>query len=752
MPLHVTSRTRRHTDASQVPSTLQVGTAVLAGLHESGMLRTVEGWFPLSRRAGHGTRGLFAFAIVFLLSGRSWGIRPFTSEFATALRRLVAPVAGLRVLPTASSVSRALGDFSHAAVRACLDPLLTSDRDVRRVLASPHVQHRDAHGRGWHVLDVDPTVEAFRQRGLPEDPALPAPVRLAPGVPGYTGHKRGELRIRHIPLQHAGSGLWLGYRLDAAGGSVLPLLADVVRLGRRAVVDVEADANVVVRADGEFGSVGAMQTMLREGAAVLTRLSRYALLDRDEVVAMLPEVTWLAVESAGGGPARTAADLGLFTLFPRDGVAAAADGAVEVRVVVTRFARSGPVDHGVLRDGHQLELFATTLPADAWPANDVAALYFGRGAMENRFAQEDRELGIDRTFSFHPPGQEWMSGIALFLWNVLLGRGVAANPLPPQPAPQAARAESALPPTPPASPTQEAAAGSAVLASDEGASLRPPPAQVASPQLPCPEPPEESIGVGPEADLHAELWAITREAFSDLPSIAGWRLDDEKMEVRCPNDKRLFAYSTDRHECIGPRGIHVKNRLYIRTQATACDGCPVRAACRSSDRPGVPKQLARQVSEQVMVRATELVHALRKLRRPAKIHRAIAARRERNAAAGVHARSATALPPMSPIPAAPTGVLQPKAPLFLPAQSRAHARRILRGLTLHVHVASRRKPHLPGHPLPALDAADRQRRRRSWRQRAERWQGPAATLVVSGPGARLVLERLISRDTVGLSP
>ena len=658
MPLRVVARTRLPTETRRVPDALAVGASILATLSDRGVLDKFESWFPVSRRGGHGARALLAFTTVFLLAGRSWGIRPFTARFASALQRLVAPLAGLRALPTAASVSRALGRFTHAKVRACLDALLASDPDVRRLLGSPHVQHRDAHGRGWHVLDVDPTVEAFRQRGLPESPELPPAVRHAPGVPGYTGHKRGELRIRHIPIQHVGSGLWLGYRLDGDGGSVLPLLADVVRVGRRAVVEVQADAQVVVRADGEFGSVGAMQTVIREGAAVLTRLSRYALLDRDEVVAMLPGVTWLGVESSGGGPARTAADLGLFTLFPRDGAAAAADGAVEVRVVVTRFARTGPADHGVLRDGHQIELFATTLPADAWPANDVAALYFGRGAMENRFAQEDREFGIDRTFSYHPPGQEWMSGIALFLWNVLLGQGVAANPLPALPAPQAARAAVTLVTTGPVPPTREVTACPAVTASDVAESLRPPVPQLASVPVLCPEPPRESVGIGVEADLHAELWAITRDAFSDLPSIAGWRLDDDNMEVRCPHDKRLFAFSTDRRECIGPRGTHVKNRLYIRTQATACDGCPVRAACRSSDRPGVPKQVVRVVSEPVMERATELVHSLRKLRRPAKIHRQIAAQRQRNERAGISATTATALPPMAPIPEVPVGGLQ----------------------------------------------------------------------------------------------
>ncbi len=73
-------------------------------------------------------------------------------------------------------------------------------------------------------------------------------------------------------------------------------------------------------------------------------------------------------------------------------------------------------------------------------------------------------------------------------------------------------------------------------------------------------------------------------------------------------------------------------------------------------------------------------------------------------------------------------------------------------MTLHVYVASQQTPHVPGHPLLAADAADRQRRRRSWSQRAERWQGAAATLVVSGAGARLVLECLISGSTTGISP
>jgi hypothetical protein len=127
MPLRVVARTRLPTETRRVPDALAVGASILATLSDRGVLDKFESWFPVSRRGGHGARALLAFTTVFLLAGRSWGIRPFTARFASALQRLVAPLAGLRALPTAASVSRALGRFTHAKVRACLDALLASD-------------------------------------------------------------------------------------------------------------------------------------------------------------------------------------------------------------------------------------------------------------------------------------------------------------------------------------------------------------------------------------------------------------------------------------------------------------------------------------------------------------------------------------------------------------------------------------------------------------------------------------------------
>jgi Transposase DDE domain len=428
MPPHVVAR--KNSVSSRLPDALQLGAAVLVGLDLHHIPEKVQSWLPLSRGGGHGTRGIFAFAVVFLLAGPAWGIRPFAGRFARELRRLVAPLVSLRALPSATALSRALGDLQHNPVRSCLDQLLFAGAGLRSALTSPHILHRDAHGHGWHVLDLDPTIEGFRQRSLPGGPTLPEPKRRAQGTPGYTGHKRGELRIRHLPVQHAGLGAWLAYRLDAAGTSLLPLVGDVVRVAKSTIINTKADSKIILRADGEFGSVGAMRTITAEGVDLLTRLSRYAILEREDVVAQMPGLAWYNLTSSGAGPQRQAADLGLFMLHPDEDAAASKDGPVEVRVVVTRFARTGKPDHGILKEGYQLELFATTLSPDAWPPEAVASLYFGRAAIENSFSAEDREFGIDRTFSYHPPGQELMSGVALFLWNVMIAKGIATNPLP----------------------------------------------------------------------------------------------------------------------------------------------------------------------------------------------------------------------------------------------------------------------------------------------------------------------------------
>ena len=107
-----------------------------------------------------------------------------------------------------------------------------------------------------------------------------------------------------------------------------------------------------------------------------------------------------------------------------------------LRVVASIFPKHGEAKRGRTLDGWQLELFATDLPADGWPALELVAAYFGRTGQENRFAQEDRELGLDRIVSYELPGQELASLVGLALWNLRLVRGFELEP-PPATAPPA---------------------------------------------------------------------------------------------------------------------------------------------------------------------------------------------------------------------------------------------------------------------------------------------------------------------------
>lgn len=701
------SRSAR-TSSPSLPDDIKLGATLVAGLRSRGLLTEVERWLPLSRRGGHGVGGLFAFALTFLAAGRGWGIRPFALAFGGVLNGLIAPLAGLRALPTASAMSRALGRMRHGDVRPFLDRLLAGDADTRALLASPHVRHRDALGVGWHVLDFDPTVEAFRQRGLPENASLPVPERIAPGTPGYTGHKRGELRIRHLPLQHAGSGVWLGYRLDATGGSLLPLLSEILAVGRTTLESVSPGVTVV-RADGEFGSVGAMRTCLASQVHVLTRLCRYALLDREDVVTSMATAAWEKVGGSGGGPEREAADLGLFTLYPDVDSRDADGGPVEVRVVVSRFRRNGTPDHGVLRDGFQVELFATSLPSDAWPPGDVVALYFGRSAMENRFAQEDREIGVDRTFSYHPPGQEWMSGVGLFLWNVLVGRGASAAPLPPElpaqefrPAPDRTPAE-----CPPAA----APADAASLPSD---------AEPVADALAPPAPEQPSCPADEEAELRGELWSIASTAFARLPLPDGWRVDDAREEVRCPNGERLYVYAVEsERRPVAGGGQRGKHRIMVRTDMRACNGCPLRAECTSSERANLYKQVSRSIPEADVLRGRELLQRLRKFSRRDQLRR-IHARRELHRG-GDPKPAASPRPLRAPERGRTPGPLVPAPSLFLPAESRRLVRDLLRRVPVEITVTAERKVTKPAHPLLAATTSSRRRQRLSWAERATRW-------------------------------
>jgi hypothetical protein len=101
--------------------------------------------------------------------------------------------------------------------------------------------------------------------------------------------------------------------------------------------------------------------------------------------------------------------------------------------VASIFPKQGQAKRGRVLDGWQVELFAVDVPADAWPAPEAVAAYFGRAAEENRFAQEDREQGLDRIISYHLPGQELACIVGMSLWNYRVVQGFWQDPPPVEP-------------------------------------------------------------------------------------------------------------------------------------------------------------------------------------------------------------------------------------------------------------------------------------------------------------------------------
>jgi len=690
---------------------------VLRDLVERDFFSKMKGWFPCIRPRGYDVVGLFAAAVLFFLGTRAQGLRPFLEGLGVLEKRRIGAVVGLRTLPTAASLSRALTRFKHDEVRGCVQQMLASTVE-KEMLTNPVVQHHDGWGQPWHVLDIDPTITGIRRRELPEGDDLPRGVRRARGEAGYVGRKRGEARIRVVPVMHDGAGLWLAMLLVPTEGSITPFCRELARNSMAVLRERGVDENrVVIRGDGEFGSVGAMRAIVDSGAAVLVRLTRYQLLDRESVAFHLQKVEWNEIRRGESGITREAAELGTFTLTSSVEDTKDEPVTVTVRVVVTRFERSSPAEHGVKRDGHQLELFATTLPSEAWPAADVAELYRGRSSLENRFAQEDREFDLERTFSHHPPGQEWMSGVGLFLWNYAVVRGWHLAPPPPRPPPLTRRS----PTSKPAEDSIDAALST--TGSPTSQPSEPPHQPTDTPESivtesnfdHLSEPVDEPSAMEAEKHARARLADVVERAFANV-GWQGWSFVGG--DVRCPNGQKLIPFA------VGALTKGSGNRISLRTEPYACTGCPVRATCFHGKGPY--KLISKSIDPDDT--ATALA-ALRKLREKAAT-RPPAPRENRkftpSSAQSMDCPTPFFTPPL--VKGIPAFHFEP--PRFLPAAARRRAAAHYRAFEIRILLGKRRptKPH-EDHPSTTTSMAGRAHRRLPKHRRSSFDKGPEQTRI-----------------------
>lgn len=440
--------TYKSTDGERIPDALTEGATLLMDLGSRGRLDDIGQRVRIRRQGGYCGLDVWVLLFVFFTTGASQGVRTFWDKLRRHVLQLGA-LAGRRSLPAPASLSRALDVVELDLLRG--EParwLLTGSSDADVVLEHPAVQTYDACGDGWHVFDLDPTVTTLHHRALPNADELPEPRRRSEhtGAPGHSGRKRGDIQHRRVTVQHAGSGLWVHAHLSPGNGEGV---ADF----ERALDSIVATcarlehplSHAVVRMDGEYGHVPSFTACRERQLPFLTRLNRAQLYEDPEVLKRLRSAVWHRVPDSLAGPQRAAADLGVLTVHAGQRTRRPDGGAyepIEVRVVASIFPKKGKAKRGKTVDGWQVELFAVDLPADAWPAPEAITAYFGRTAEENRFAQEDRELGLDRIISYHLPGQELATLVGLSLWNLRLARGFALEPPPHErPAPALRRAQ-----------------------------------------------------------------------------------------------------------------------------------------------------------------------------------------------------------------------------------------------------------------------------------------------------------------------
>ncbi len=761
-------------DSDRLPDWASEGTILIEWLQQQGLWEKAGERLQVQREGGYcGWDGLL-FLIYFFTCGLRVGFKEF-GERARPHRKQLAAVGGRKTLPSPSSMSRLLSAVRDEDTRAFGPWLLLEAPDVAHVLQHPSVLTRDAQGNGWHVFDWDPTITALRHRALPVGEDLPDARRRSAETaqPGYPGRKRGDVQFSRATLQHAGSGLWLGIELAPGNGHVREAFESAIPLVVSACDKAgSAPDRAVIRCDGVAGNVPFM-TACHEGRVhYITRFARYGLLEQQEVINRLRQASWYDVPDSGSGPRRQAAELGSLMLEPGENTRRSGGGtydAIPVRIVVSRFETDEERGAGVTVNGWHYELYATDLDPSAWPSYHLVTGYYGRNAQENRFAQEDREFGLDRIFSYDLPGQELATLVALLVWNFHIARGMELAD-PPHELPE----QHLIVPTPipPASDAETAESSEAVVEAPDTPSRDPASASEAlseSEAEQCPADKPVQTKTVPSADAtgsrssvytarvkHPGKPAATEPAKSaNEPSLENalavaidqlqwstilsdkptWSWDAQAIGLRCPAENILPLLRVE----------HVRGRKpRLRFQAGwgVCDNCSLRETCLSSTDPSYRKDIRLFIPDEHSENIQRLWESHRRQRpavprgRPSKDN----VRRAHNALVSSLRRPTKLIewhPPLTI--ASGTTYLGLAFPILLPAALRRQSRSLAHSTEITVELTT--PPELPAPPrVFALTDGERQHRRLTWTQRRQ-WNalpdGAGVTIRIARPNGQI---------------
>ncbi len=519
-----------------IPDAFIEAAALIADLANRDLIRPLALRLQIRRQGGYCALDVFIFLLIFFTTDIKGGIQN-TWKHIRPVAKAMAALAGRKNLPSPSSTSRALRSADTTLFREHTGWILRDLTQSLPLLKHPALKDYDAHGNPWQTFDLDPSATVFHHRPLPQGHDLPQPDRLAHriAVKGYTGRKRGELLFRKNLVQHAPSGIFTHAHLSTGNGQGI---ADFTRC-LDSIVATCCDIGhpiqqAIVRMDGEHGNVPFFAACRERNLPFITRLNRRKLAQSTTILRKLRKAQWSEVPDSLAGPRRFACELGVLTIHPGKKTRKP-DGTpyhpIKVRVVATRFEKKRSAKRGFKLGSWQVELFAVDLPVSAWPAAEAITSYFARCGQENRFAQEDREIGLDRISSYHPAGQELSVLAGLCVWNLRIVRGFESHPPPAE------------------SPVQR---------------LRTP-----SPSMPSPS------DWPPDPVVVSELCDVDWEGL--LRKRVGWSFDDSIGAVVCGDGRPLFLTTVRaKEQSPGRTGV-----IFCRPKS-GCHSCSHRVECLRS--------------------------------------------------------------------------------------------------------------------------------------------------------------------------
>jgi len=542
---------------------------------QQDILEETQKMGPVRRGDATDIPAIILFLLAFFCEGggRKDGLRGFGEHIGRWRTRLAA-IAGRKTLPSSSAVSRGLSALTVKQVEQIQKYLFSAGLAGSILPAHKLAVWRDANGQPWCVVDVDPTVLALRQRALPEGEEFPAPSRRAEtmAAPGYTGRHRGQVIVSACRAGFSGSALWCSLSLAAGNTPLASALAAACADIAQTCTDLNIPLDrVIVRVDGAAGNVPCVTAIQTAGLHGLTRSRHYKILKHPDVQRWLrgEDERWSAVADSKSGPKREALELGIWPWEPGSRTRQPDGRAYEAlaqRMVVSRHKPTKPDKKrgaGILIDGWHYELFACDLDAPAWPAAETVALYFGRAEIENRFAEENREIKLNQVFSQNLPGQALVTAIGMYVWNQRIMNGAHLAGIEDDPA----------------------------FASTDGAVSRMSP--VAPPALPTPkadDPTSKAVepAPGPKQPDPISLDLTNLSWDAAMQRYPGWERTTNQL-LKCPAGKIAHL----KKQTVGDDGTTC---LLFAMGAHDCRGCPLLPGCTTSKSPTYHKEIMMTLS------------------------------------------------------------------------------------------------------------------------------------------------------------